>query len=198
MDRRSPGAGLTAARTALRERLHAARAAGGRTEGDRVARALAWCGDAAVVACYASLPHEPGTAAIIEGLRARGATVLLPVLRREPDWAIWTGPGDVRPGWRGIPEPTSPRLGAAALGRAGRILVPGLAATLSGDRLGTGGGWYDRALRHASSGARVAVLLDDSEVLDALPVEWWDQPVDDILTQSRGIRCLPGRDRSVE
>ena len=63
-----------------------------------------------------------------------------------------------------------------------------LAATPAGDRLGTGGGWYDRALLHARADAVVGVLLRDSEVMDALPVESFDQPVGLIVTEARTIR----------
>jgi 5-formyltetrahydrofolate cyclo-ligase len=65
-----------------------------------------------------------------------------------------------------------------------------LAATPSGDRLGTGGGWYDRALRYAAPDALIGVLLRDREVLDVLPVEPFDRAVDLIVTESRTIRTI--------
>ena len=55
-------------------------------------RALAACAGAGVVAAYVARPDEPATADLIEGLRLSGVRVLLPVLRREPDWAWYTGP----------------------------------------------------------------------------------------------------------
>ncbi len=138
-----------------------------------------------VVACYASVPGEPDSWAVIDGLGERGVRVLLPVLRREPDWAWYAGRQALRPSWHDIPEPAAPRLGAAALGQADAIVMPGLAGTPSGDRLGTGGGWYDRALAFAAPSARTYLLLDDADVLDELPTEPWDRPVDVIVTPSR-------------
>ena len=46
----------------------------------------------------------------------------------------------------------------------------------------------DRALLHARADAVVGVLLRDSEVMDALPVESFDRPVGLIVTEARTIR----------
>jgi 5-formyltetrahydrofolate cyclo-ligase len=182
-----PGAAAQA-KTALRGRFETARVASSRpAEGDRDDRLLALGAGCRTVACYASLPQEPATGGVIAEWHRRGVRVLVPLLRREPDWALHTG--DYRPSWRGIPEPVGPRLGAAALVEARLIVVPGLAGTPDGRRLGTGGGWYDRALGHAAPGAVVVLLLGDDEVVADLPTEAWDRRVDLILTPTRTIRC---------
>jgi len=141
------------------------------------------------VAAYLSERSEPGTAALVAALHAAGVTVLLPRLQREPDWAEFQGPGSVGPGRWGIPEPLTPALGASSLAGAGLIVLPGLLATPEGVRLGRGGGWYDRALLHASPGAPRWLLLNDDEVVDDLPVEAHDQPVTAIVTPTRWIDC---------
>ena len=58
-----------------------------------------------------------------------------------------------------------------------------------GDRLGRGGGWYDRALAQASPAAPVWVLLNPDEVLQVIPVQPWDRPVDALLTPAALFRC---------
>nr|WP_300149859.1 5-formyltetrahydrofolate cyclo-ligase [Propionicimonas sp.] len=174
----------------LRIRLRAARAARRPDpSGDdaRTARALAACAGARVVAAYASTTDEPPTVGLIEALHASGVRVLLPVLRREPDWAWYSGPDGLAPGPFGIPAPTGPALGAAALGLAEWIWLPGLAGSPDGRRLGTGGGWYDRALGRASADARLGLLLYDDEVLDLVPTEPWDRDVQVLVTERRRL-----------
>ena len=62
-----------------------------------------------------------------------------------------------------------------------------MAASPGGERLGTGGGWYDRALAYAASDAVVGVLLREDEVRDRVPVEAFDRPIDLIVTGRRVI-----------
>lgn len=180
---------ITVAKQRLRESLQARRAELQHSGGDRAARALALCGHSEVVALYASVPGEPDTWELADALLARGTRVLLPVLRREPDWAWYTGRENLSPSWRGILQPTGPRLGGGVLVRAEWIWVPGLAGTRHGERIGTGGGWYDRALLKASPTARIGMLLHDDEVLDSLPTEPWDRRVHFLLTASQTLRA---------
>lgn len=181
-----------AAKEETRERLRSRRQARARVpalEAQRAARVLALCEGHRTVALYASRDGEPDTWSLIRALAERGARVLLPVLRREPDWAWFHGQEAMRAGWQGIPEPTGPRLGAQALAEATSIWVSGLAGTPTGNRLGTGGGWYDRALGWANPRATVGMLLYDDEVVERLPTDPWDRPVHLIVTPSRVVRC---------
>lgn len=180
--------GANPAKDALRAQLRARRASQPLPDGDRARRALELCAGCAVVAAYASIAGEPDSWEIVEALAAGGTRVLLPVLEREPNWAWYDGRDRLARSRRGILQPAGNPLGAAALARADWIWVPGLAASASGDRLGTGGGWYDRALTHAGRRTPVGLLLFDGEVLDAVPVEPWDRRVDWILTSSATLR----------
>jgi 5-formyltetrahydrofolate cyclo-ligase len=89
-------------------------------------------------------------------------------------------------GWGGIPTPSTKGT-PDVLSQADVIIMPGLAGTLSGARLGTGGGWYDQALLHANPKTPRWLLLNDDEVVDALPQDIWDQPVTDLVTEKRWI-----------
>ncbi|MGC4153803.1 MAG: 5-formyltetrahydrofolate cyclo-ligase [Propionicimonas sp.] len=181
--------GANPAKDALRAQLRTRRSSLCLPDGDRARRALDLCAGCAVVAAYASVPGEPDSWEIIEALALAGTRVLLPVIGREPDWAWYAGREQLVPTRRGILQPVGDPLGADALGRADWIWAPGLAATATGDRLGTGGGWYDRALAHADPATPVGLLLFDGEVLDALPTQPWDRRVDWILTSSTTLRA---------
>jgi 5-formyltetrahydrofolate cyclo-ligase len=151
----------------------------------RVSNALRAAEGHRIVATYASVGDEPDTLRLINELHAGGVRVLLPVLAqsRTPTWGFFDG--ELVPGFRGIPEPANSPLGADALGQASFILTSALAVTPRGYRLGTGGGWWDRALLHARPDAVVAVLVNDDEVVEGLPVDEWDVPVDLIVTETR-------------
>ena len=199
---------VAAAKAALRAELRAGRQvpepAGAALR--RTNAALASCRGHSTIALYCSVAHEPDTWPLIDTLHARACTVLLPVLGRRPDgsvrtevdWAVYGGLDGLRVGYAGILEPTSAALGADGIRAASLVWCAALAATPSGDRLGTGGGWYDRALVHAAPDALVGVLLRDREVLDTIPVEPFDRPVDLVVTESRTIRApRSGRLRAV-
>ncbi|WP_353081632.1 5-formyltetrahydrofolate cyclo-ligase [Tessaracoccus lapidicaptus] len=140
------------------------------------------------VALYASRPDEPDTRVIGESLLALGWRVLLPVLDRTPRWAPVRSWDDLRAGRMGIPEPAGEPLPPGALAGAATIVVPCLAVGRDGSRLGTGGGWYDRALVHRAADARIIALARDAEIVDALPTLSHDVAVDGYVTERVSVR----------
>jgi 5-formyltetrahydrofolate cyclo-ligase len=150
------------------------------------------------VAAYLSTGSEPDTLQLVAWLAAHGVRVLLPVLSHpiggrleRPAWAPYEGPDRLWTGALSILEPTGQPLPSEQLPEAELIICPGLAANQLGDRLGRGGGWYDRALAHASQSAPIWVVLNSDEVLDIIPVQDWDRRVDVIVTPEQMITCEP-------
>ncbi|MFK4150164.1 5-formyltetrahydrofolate cyclo-ligase [Streptomyces sp. NPDC004065] len=165
----------------------------------RHALALPELARARTVAAYVSVGTEPGTLALLDALRARGARVLLPALLpdNDLDWGAYAGEGSlarVRHGGRmALFEPAGERLGPDAVTLADAVLLPGLAVDARGMRLGRGGGSYDRVLaRLERAGAHPAlvVLLYDGEVVAHVPAEAHDRPVRAVVTPS-GVRRFP-------
>jgi 5-formyltetrahydrofolate cyclo-ligase len=143
-------------------------------------------------AAYVPENDEPGHGRIPAAFTQLGARVLLPVVPtngRELAWAVDTG--RLAPGRLGVLEPVGPRLGATAVGTADVVVVPALAVARNGIRLGRGGGYYDRALRHARPDAVLVALLFDDEFVDELPTEPHDRPVTAVVTPSGGWQALP-------
>lgn len=134
------------------------------------------------VAAYASIGTEPPTPATLALCRE----VLLPVLLADGDLDWGAGPA-LAATPRGLLEPTGPRLGAAAIAACDIVLVPALAVDGRGDRLGRGGGSYDRALRR-TTGLTIAVVYD-GELVDRVPAEPHDTRVGAVVTPS-GLRFL--------
>ena len=75
------------------------------------------------------------------------------------------------------------------------LLVPLLAVTVAGVRLGQGGGYYDRSLENLRrNGHIVAIgLAWDIQITESLPVEAWDQPLDYIATPIHLVDCARHR-----
>lgn len=67
------------------------------------------------------------------------------------------------------------------------ILVPGLAFDTHGNRLGQGGGFYDRFLPHTGSGTTTIGIAFDEQVIEQVPTDVHDRRVNYILTPTRLI-----------
>ena len=68
------------------------------------------------------------------------------------------------------------------------VIVPGAAFDRSGGRLGMGGGYYDRFLPRATHTKKIA-LAYDFQLVDALPIEAHDAPLDAVITLTEEFTC---------
>ncbi len=148
---------------------------------------------AGTVAAYWSIGAEPDTHGLLFALWKRGTYVLLPVLLPDGDldWASYEGPDSLRPGPRGLMEPSEALRGPAAICSAGLVLVPALAVDHSGLRLGRGGGSYDRALARVGAQVPTVALVYDAELVPAVPAGPHDQRVRMVARPSSGVTRLP-------
>jgi 5-formyltetrahydrofolate cyclo-ligase len=143
------------------------------------------------VTAFVGAGGEVPTVPLLDALVSDGRRVLLPVTLGDMDldWAEYTGAADLAPAAFGLLEPTAPRLGLDAIAAADTILAPALAIDRRGHRRGQGGGCYDRSVPRAS-GDVFAVVADD-ELVEAVPTEPHDRPVDAVLTPSAGLMRFP-------
>ena len=152
---------------------------------------------ARTVAAYWPLGSEPDTRPLLTALLERGTEVLLPVLRedRDLDWARYGGdPDELVGAGSGTLRPRGPALGVEAVLRAQALVVPALAVTPKGVRLGRGGGSYDRVLARISTAAAgglaapwscTLLFEDELGTLESTAVQAHDRAVDAACTASR-------------
>jgi len=132
---------------------------------------------------------------LLRAALARGQQVYLPLIHdyRQRRMALHRYHGGLlRANRHGIPEPMA--LGWLHPGAADLIVVPTLAFSRSGARLGTGGGYYDRWLARAHLPPRrrhpllVGIAYADDE-LPALTAAPHDLRLDRIVTERGWIHC---------
>ncbi|HSO69009.1 MAG TPA: 5-formyltetrahydrofolate cyclo-ligase [Arachnia sp.] len=189
---------LSARKDALRARISAARArvsaeqwAADNAARTRLLLTLADEFPVGTAAVYVSREGEPGSVEAIDTLAARGWSLLLPrITGRGVAWARFDGWSSMATGWGGIAQPTGPVLPPEALAEAGLVVAPCLAVGADGARLGTGGGWYDRALLHRHPLSFVVALARDEEIRDDLgPLTLpHDIPIDGYVTERESVR----------
>jgi 5-formyltetrahydrofolate cyclo-ligase len=147
---------------------------------------------AGTIAAYYSVGAEPDTRGLVYALWKRGSYVVLPVLRADGDldWASYEGPDSLVPGPRGLREPGEPPRGVDAVARADAVFVPALAVDQAGNRLGRGGGSYDRALARVGPLIPLIALIYYDELVDHVPAEPHDVPVRAAVSPANGITVV--------
>lgn len=176
-------------RALVRGRLRALSPADIAAKSARICAALRalpeWRG--AECAClFAAQPSEPHLDALWSD--AAGKTLCLPRVRdAELDLVAVENPAALELSRWGIREPRFDAAKHIAPQRLDLILVPGLAFSRAGARLGRGGGFYDRLL--AARGLRAAKIgiCFEEQILPDLPREAHDREVDAVLTEA-GLR----------
>lgn len=139
---------------------------------------------------YAATAREVSIDAALRSLLARGVTVCLPWVQG-PSLGIGRIEdleADLTAGWRGLREPVPGRRLPLRPSAVDAVLVPGLAFDRAGNRLGHGGGHFDRLLGQVGRSAVLIGIAHDVQVVDAVPVEAHDRPVDVVVTPSRTLR----------
>ena len=147
------------------------------------------------VSSILSTTPEPGTREFVTRAVRRGIRVLLPVTRSDGllDWAVADDTEEIAEGLYGLPEPTGEVLGPIAVNDVDLMIVPAAAVDRSGMRMGWGRGYFDKTIGSMEKCPPVYAVIYDSEVLDELPREVHDQPVDGIVTPSQTLHLSPRR-----
>lgn len=145
------------------------------------------------IAIYLATPGEVNLHPLVALLQEQGVEVLAPAYDDEarPFHMIAAGGSNVEEVvWKNL-RLLTPRVYSGGSARAAveidAICVPGLAFDGYGNRLGQGGGWYDRVLADAQHALKIGIAFD-WQIVDELPYEPHDVCMDYVVTDLRTLK----------
>ena len=141
---------------------------------------------ASCVMAYVTFGSEFETEGFIADLLAQGKQLLLPRVERGSRaltlHAVQDPVRQLEAGVWGIRQPRAD-CPAAAASQVDFVLVPGVAFTERCERLGYGGGFYDRFIRGLTSRPALVAAAYSVQVVPELPISESDQRVDSVVTE---------------
>lgn len=153
------------------------------------------------VGVYMPADGELDVLRAVTGAHRTTRRVYLPVVPRHAGrlaFRPWETHTPLRPNRFGIPEPAAGT--AVPATRLDVVLTPLVAFDARGNRLGMGGGFYDRTFAGQARGRRwrrprlIGVAYDFQRV-DRLDARAWDVPLDAVITERGLLRFINGEDR---
>lgn len=141
------------------------------------------------IACYLSTSVEPDTRPFLNWAHRQDLRVLLPITREDGllDWTTGDGESETE-GLFGMPEAVGELLGPIAINDVDLIIIPAAAVDATGMRMGWGRGYFDKTLGSMEKCPPVYAVVFDSELVDEVPREKHDQPVDGAVTPTRIVQ----------
>ena len=138
-----------------------------------------------VIGLYYPVNSEMNPLTLIDFLETHGKTTCLPVVigkNRPLIFKSWSPGKDLVQGHYGIPVPDNDQIMTPDL-----VICPLLAYDAKGIRLGYGGGFYDRTIRHLRKNKQtryMGLAFSEQKSYHDLPSEAHDVPLDAVLTET--------------
>lgn len=152
---------------------------------------------AGVLLLFASFRSEVDTRDLTSQLLDKGKRVLFPRVDRERQGLLLyeiKGIEELTEGYMGIPEPSvldEHRM--VDINGVDLVVIPGAGFDAEGNRIGYGGGYYDRLLSSLTRDLPVVAPAYEEQIVGSVPAEPHDIRVGLIVTDRRLIRCTPPR-----
>lgn len=158
---------------------------------EAIARHPAWL-EARVVCLFAAQATEPHVELLWKKIESRQICyprvngIDLDLIRVGDPASLQTSRWQLR-------EPIHDEANILAPGQIDLLLVPGLAFSTDGERLGRGGGFYDRLISNPQLRAHKIGVCFDVQLSDDLPLETHDRKVDEVISETGRVAATPRR-----
>lgn len=141
------------------------------------------------IASYHSFSGEIDTVEINKALRLAGHHMALPVIHSEEkglmDFYSYEKPEDLILNRFKIPEPVVSEENLVQPHKLEVVIVPLVGFNEKGERLGMGGGYYDRMLKKISCECLTLGLAYDFQLIPEIKSQPWDMPLDEVITPTK-------------
>lgn len=141
------------------------------------------------IASYHSFSGEIDTVEINKALRLAGHHMALPVIHPEEkglmDFYSYEKPEDLILNRFKIPEPVVSAENLVQPHKLEVVIVPLVCFNEKGERLGMGGGYYDRMLKKISCECLTLGLAYDFQLIPEIKSQPWDMPLDEVITPTK-------------
>jgi 5-formyltetrahydrofolate cyclo-ligase len=140
---------------------------------------------------YVSYDNEVFTHDMIKECLSNGKDVIVPISNKENKNLIlsklneWN---DLNIGSYGILEPRVDKIKNISIDEIDMVVVPGVGFDEKGRRIGHGKGYYDNLLRNSKKAFHIGLAFE-FQIVERIPAEKHDIPVDKIVTEKRIIPC---------
>jgi 5-formyltetrahydrofolate cyclo-ligase len=145
------------------------------------------------VLMYVSFRTEVDTLGQLEDILCMGKKLALPLVdSKQKTLTLYEikDISDLEPGYMDIPEPKVAEDRKVDLKDIDIIVLPGTGFDIKGNRLGYGGGYYDKLLSSADKKIPTVALAFEEQVVEEIPAEPHDIKMDIIITDERFIRAI--------
>ena len=143
---------------------------------------------ASCIAAYISVGSEVETQVILNRILDSGKVLILPRVNAADGLLLFYRVEDLRldvsEGYHGIIEPMPKKCPVVPLSDAGMILIPGVLFSESCERIGYGGGFYDRNLKNANPYAFKVGVGFDFQIIKRIPVSPQDRSVNAVISET--------------
>jgi 5,10-methenyltetrahydrofolate synthetase len=143
---------------------------------------------AKTILAYMNIGSEFDAAEFIADVLARGKVLVLPKVNKASKtldiFQVKNPAIELLPGVWGIAEPDPTLCKSISISQVDLVLVPGLAFDITGQRVGYGGGYYDKLLAGCDKKTRLIAAAYSMQMVPAVPALSHDLKVEMVITEN--------------